>query len=90
MPLEYPNIGSVFKNPSGDSAGRLIEEIGLKGYSIGGAAVSEKHANIIINKGTATARDIKALICYLQNAVKEKYNIELETEIECLGADDEK
>lgn len=82
QPLEYPSAGSVFRNPEGDYAGRLIEEIGYKGYSIGDALVSEKHANFIINKGHATGEDIKTLILEIQNKVKEKYGVELKVEQE--------
>lgn len=82
QPLEYPSAGSVFRNPDGDFAGRLIEEIGYKGKSIGGAKVSEKHANFIINTGEATGEDIKNLINEIKDKVKEKYNIELKVEQE--------
>ena len=82
QPLEYPSAGSVFRNPEGDFAGRLIEEIGYKGKSIGGAQVSEKHANFIINSGNATGEEIKELICDIKEKVKEKYNIELKVEQE--------
>ncbi len=82
QPLEYPSAGSVFRNPEGDFAGRLIEEIGYKGYSIGDACVSEKHANFIINKGHANGDDIKKLIGEIQEKVKEKYGIELKVEQE--------
>jgi len=82
QPLEYPSAGSVFRNPEGDFAGRLIEEIGYKGKSIGGAKVSEKHANFIINNGEATGEDVKKLIKEIQEKVKEKYNIELKVEQE--------
>ena len=82
QPLEYPSAGSVFRNPEGDFAGRLIEEIGYKGKSIGGAMVSEKHANFIINKGGATGEEIKELINDIKNKIKEKYNIELKVEQE--------
>lgn len=77
QPLEYPSAGSVFRNPTNDFAGRLIEEIGYKGKNIGGAYVSEKHANFIVNKGEATANDIKTLIKEIQKEVKQKYDIEL-------------
>lgn len=77
QPLEYPSAGSVFRNPEGDFAGRLIEEIGYKGFSIGDAMVSEKHANFIINKGHASGDDIKKLILEIQKKVKEEYGIEL-------------
>lgn len=82
QPLEYPSAGSVFRNPEGDYAGRLIEEIGYKGKIIGGAQVSEKHANFIINKGNATGEDIKELINEIKEKVKEKYNIDLKCEQE--------
>ena len=82
QPLEYPSAGSVFRNPEGDFAGRLIEEIGYKGKSIGGAMVSEKHANFIINTGNATGEEVKKLINDIKNKIKEKYNIELKVEQE--------
>lgn len=82
QPLEYPSAGSVFRNPEGDFAGRLIEEIGYKGKSIGGAKVSEKHANFIINDGNATGEEIKQLINDIKERIKEKYNIELKVEQE--------
>ena len=82
QPLEYPSAGSVFRNPEGDYAGRLIEEIGYKGYSIGDAEVSLKHANFIINKGNASGDDIKKLIKEIKSKVKEKYNIDLKVEQE--------
>ena len=78
QPLEYPSAGSVFRNPAEDIyAGKLIEDLGLKGYSIGDAKISEKHANFIINIGNATGEDIKALIDLVKDKVKEKYNIDL-------------
>lgn len=82
QPLEYPSAGSVFRNPEGDSAGRLIESVGLKGTKIGGAMVSEKHANFIINIGDATGEEIKELILYVQKVVKEKTGIALKVEQE--------
>ena len=82
QPLEYPSAGSVFRNPEGDFAGRLIEEIGYKGKCIGGAMVSEKHANFIVNTGNATGEDVKKLINEIKDKVKEKYNIELKVEQE--------
>lgn len=82
QPLEYPSAGSVFRNPEGDFAGRLIEEIGYKGKQIGDAKVSDKHANFIINNGNATGEDIKKLINEIKDKVKEKYNIELKVEQE--------
>ena len=82
QPLEYPSAGSVFRNPPDDYAGRLIEESGLKGYSVNDALVSEKHANFIINTGNATGNDIKKLIDKIKKTVKEKYNIDLMCEQE--------
>ena len=82
QPLEYPSAGSVFRNPVDDYAGRLIEEIGYKGKRVGGAEVSEKHANFIINTGNATGKDVYKLINEIQEKVKEKYNIELKVEQE--------
>lgn len=82
QPLEYPSAGSVFRNPENDFAGRLIEELGYKGKNIGGAYVSEKHANFIINKNNATSKDVKDLITEIKEKVKEKYNIELKNEQE--------
>ena len=82
QPLEYPTAGSVFRNPEGDFAGRLIEEIGYKGKAIGGAKVSEKHANFIVNNGNATGEEIKELINKIKKEVKNKYNIELKVEQE--------
>ena len=82
QPLEYPSAGSVFRNPEGDFAGRLIEDIGYKGKEIGGARVSEKHANFIINYNNATGDDVINLINDIKKSVKEKYNIELKCEQE--------
>ncbi len=81
QPLEQPNCGSVFKNPVGDHAARLIEAAGLKGYGIGGAQISDVHANFIVNRGDATAHDVLALIRLVQATVKEKFAIELEPEV---------
>ena len=82
QPLEYPSAGSVFRNPEGDFAGRLIESIGYKGKEVGDAMVSNKHANFIINKGHASGEDIKKLINDIKSKVKEKYNIDLKVEQE--------
>lgn len=81
QPLEYPSAGSVFKRPEGYFAGALIEQSGLKGKRIGGAMVSEKHAGFIINYDNATTTDIVDLIKYCQKTVKEKFSVDLETEI---------
>ena len=82
QPLEYPSAGSVFRNPADDYAGRLIEESGLKGYNIGDAKVSDKHANFIINTGDATGANIVDLIDKIRKTVKEKYDIDLKVEQE--------
>ena len=78
-------MGSMFKNPSGDFAGRLIESAGLKGTRIGGVEISPRHANFFINHGEATALDIKLLIDQVQSEVAERFSIELELEIELIG-----
>ncbi len=82
QPLEFPSAGSVFRNPEGDYAGRLIEELGYKGHSIGGACVSMKHANFIVNTGGATGSDICSLIDSIKADVKDKYDIDLKVEQE--------
>lgn len=80
QPLEYKNAGSVFKNPPGLAAGYMIEHAGLKGFIVGGAKVSEKHANFIINYNNATSHDIINLIEIIKKEVKKKYNVQLELE----------
>ena len=85
QPVNQPSCGSVFRNPEGDYAARLIEACGLKGYCIGGACVSEKHANFIINKSQASAADIEALIVYVQEQVQLKHNVCLQTEVCIVG-----
>ena len=86
QPLELPNAGSVFRNPPGDHAARLIEACELKGYAIGGARISEKHANFIVNpKGKARAGDIEALIGYARNAVRQRFGVELVPEVRIVG-----
>ncbi|MCM8765141.1 MAG: UDP-N-acetylmuramate dehydrogenase [Candidatus Omnitrophica bacterium] len=85
QPLEYPSAGSVFKNPEGLFAGKLIEEAGLKGSRIGGAMISEKHANFIINTGNASSLDIWNLMKFIQEKVNNRYNILLKPEIELIG-----
>lgn len=81
QPLEFPSAGSVFKRPIGHYAGELIENCGLKGFRIGGAEVSQKHAGFIINRGDATADDVMALIKHIKSTVRENYGVELECEI---------
>ncbi|MGQ9710610.1 MAG: UDP-N-acetylmuramate dehydrogenase, partial [Anaerolineae bacterium] len=83
-------MGSTFKNPPGNHAGRLIEAAGLKGYRIGGAMVSELHANFLINTGSATAADVRALIRHIQAEVKRQFGISLEPEVEFIGEADER
>lgn len=87
QPLEYPSAGSTFKRPEGYFAGKLIQDSGLKGYSIGGAAVSSKHSGFVINKGNATAKDILDLIAYIQEEVKRQFGVELHTEVRIIGED---
>ena len=85
QPLEYPSAGSVFRNPEGNYAGKLIEDLNLKGKNINGAEVSTKHANFIINKGNATGEDIIKLINLVHNEVLKKYNIDLVLEQEIIN-----
>lgn len=81
QPLEYPNAGSTFKRPSGHFAGKLIEDSGLKGYTVGGAQISQKHAGFTINVGGATSADVLSLIEHTKKTVKENFGVELESEI---------
>ena len=85
QPLGLPSCGSVFRNPPGDHAARLIEAAGLKGYRIGGAEVSPKHANFIINTGDATATDIEELIEHVRQTVFEQHGVELQHEVRIVG-----
>lgn len=85
QPLEFPSAGSTFKRPEGYFAGKLIEEAGLRGFSIGGAAVSEKHCGFVINRGGATSADIKALIDEIERRVYENSGVRLVPEIRFLG-----
>lgn len=85
QPLEYPSAGSVFKRPPGDYAGRLIDACGLRGYTIGGAQVSEKHCGFIINRGGASCADVLALAEHIRAAVLEQTGAELESEIRVMG-----
>lgn len=85
QPLNLPNAGSVFRNPPGDFAARLIEVCGLKGCTVGGAQVSEKHANFIVNLGNATAGDIEGLINHVRETVKQELGVELQREVKIIG-----
>ena len=85
QPLGTNNCGSVFKNPNGNYAARLIENVGLKGAKQGAAQVSERHANFIINTGHATAADVRTLMDLMQKQVFEKFQIRLEPEIKLVG-----
>ena len=85
QPLEYPSAGSTFKRPEGYFAGKLIEDAGLKGHSIGGAQVSEKHSGFVINKGGATAQDVLDLVGHIKKQVKEKFGVDLQEEIKLIG-----
>lgn len=88
QPLEYPSAGSVFRNPSPDNpSGRIIESIGMKGYSIGGAEVSKKHANFIVNTGNATSNDVRNLVELVHQRVQSETNIDLLMEQEYVGWD---
>lgn len=89
QPTQQPNAGSVFRNPTDDYAARLIEACGLKGFCIGGACISEKHANFIINTGTATAKDIKALIEAVHEKVLQQHKVNLNREVQIVGELDE-
>jgi UDP-N-acetylmuramate dehydrogenase len=85
QPLDQPNAGSVFRNPPGDYAARLIQACGLKGFAIGGAMVSPKHANFIVNTGSATAADIETLIGTIQQQVQDRFGVALEREVRIIG-----
>jgi UDP-N-acetylmuramate dehydrogenase len=88
QPLSQPNAGSIFKNPPGTAAGRLIEELGLKGMRLGGAMISPVHANFIVNIGRATAAEVEALMAHVRARVRAAYNIDLEAEVHVVGEED--
>lgn len=88
QPLDLPNMGSVFKNPEKGFAAQMIEELGLKGVRVGGARISEKHANFIVNEGQATARDVLILIGLIRDKVREELGVRLELEVKVLGDDE--
>ena len=85
QPVEFPSAGSTFKRPEGYFAGKLIQDAGLMGYSVGGAMVSDKHAGFVVNKGGATAKDVLDLIKYVQDTVEEKFGVKLEPEVRLIG-----
>ena len=85
QPVSYPCAGSVFKNPPGNFAGKLIEEVGLKGFRSGDAQVSEVHANFIVNRGRAKAKHVLDLIGIIKDKVKREKGVDLELEIEIVG-----
>ncbi|MBR3904948.1 MAG: UDP-N-acetylmuramate dehydrogenase, partial [Clostridia bacterium] len=87
QPLEYPSAGSFFKRPTGYFAGALIEQSQLKGVSVGGAQVSEKHAGFLINTGNATASDFLQLMKLVQDTVMEKFGVQMENEVRIVGND---
>lgn len=85
QPLNMPSAGSTFKRPEGYFAGKLIQDCGLMGYSVGGAQVSEKHAGFVVNKGGATAQEVLSLIEHIQNTVRERFGVELSPEVRLIG-----
>ena len=85
QPLNMPNAGSTFRNPPGDFAARLVEACGLKGHKVGGAQVSEKHANFIVNLGDATAQNIEDLIALMRDTVKRQHGVDLQQEVRVIG-----
>jgi len=87
QPLEYPSAGSTFKRPEGYFAGKLIEDAGLKGFAIGGACVSTKHAGFVINKGNGTAKDVLDVIYHVKDEVKKQFGVDLYPEVRILGED---
>lgn len=89
QPLEFPSAGSAFKRPPGRYVGQMVEELGLKGFSVGGAQVSPKHAGFIVNTGNATARDVLTLMEIIRTRVHEAYGVWLEPEIVIIGEDDQ-
>lgn len=89
QPLDKPSAGSTFKRPEGYYAGKLIQDSGLKGYKIGGAQVSDKHSNFVINNGDASAKEILQLIKHIQDTVFDKFKVNLETEVRIIGYDKE-
>ena len=89
QPIEYPSAGSTFKRGKDYITAKLIDEAGLKGYSIGGAVVSTKHSGFVINKGNATAKDVLDLVKYIKDTIEEKFDKKIELEIEVVGEEKE-
>ena len=87
QPIEFPNFGSVFKRPEGHFVGKLIDDCGLKGYTIGGAQISTKHSGFMINTGSATCEDVLNLIKYIKEEVYKKFEVKLHEEVEILGGE---
>ena len=85
QPLEYPSAGSMFKRPEGFFAGKLIQDAGLAGYSVGGAQVSEKHCGFVINRGNATAKDVRELVRQVADRVEQTFGVRLEPEVRYLS-----
>ena len=85
QPLDMPSAGSTFKRPPGHFAGKLVMDAGLRGFSIGGAQVSEKHCGFVVNRDNATAADVLGLVEHVQRIVKQKFNVILETEVKIVG-----
>ncbi len=85
QPLEYPSCGSVFKRPEGHFTGKLVQDAGLQGYTLGGAQISMKHAGFIVNINQATATDYIQLIAHIQAVIKEKFAVTLEPEVRIIG-----
>ena len=88
QPLEYPSAGSTFKRPQGYFAGKLIADAGLKGFTVGGAKVSEKHAGFVVNTGRATAGDVVELTNQIADKIYQLYGVKLELEVKKLGFDE--
>ncbi|MBP3888891.1 MAG: UDP-N-acetylenolpyruvoylglucosamine reductase, partial [Cellulosilyticum sp.] len=84
QPLEKPSAGSTFKRPEGYFAGKLIMDAGLRGHQIGGARVSDKHCGFVVNEGGATCKDVEDLIAYVQQVVKDQFDVTLEAEVKIL------
>ena len=88
QPLEYPSAGSTFKRPEGYFAGKLIQDAGLKGYTVGGAQVSEKHSGFVVNRGGATAEEVAFLIKQVQKKVMKQFNVMMQPEVRFIGFTD--